>query len=97
MSQTTEQEIYAIIGKHCGEDAGPVVATSNLTDLGIDSLEAIEIIFDIEEHFDVTLPDRDPNFDTGSVQGLVNAVESALAAKAAGAQAPVLATSDPSH
>jgi len=97
MNQTTEQQIYAIIGKHCGEDAGPVMPTSNLTDLGIDSLEAIEIIFDIEEHFDVTLPDRDPNFDTGSVQGLVNAVESALAIKSGDVQAPALATSDPSH
>lgn len=96
MSQSTEQEIYAIIGKHCGDDVGPIVATSNLTDLGIDSLEAIEIIFDIEEHFDVTLPDRDPNFDTGSVQGLVNAVESALATKSANVQVPVLATPDPS-
>lgn len=87
MSESTEQEVHAVIAKHCGEGVGAILPTSTLTDLGIDSLEAIEIIFDIEEHFNVTLPDRDPNFDTGSVQGLVNAVESALAAKVAGTPA----------
>jgi len=46
---------------------------------------------------DVTLPDRDPNFDTGSVQGLVNAVESALAIKSGDVHAPALATPDPAH
>ncbi len=94
MSQTTEQQVYAIIAKHCTDAAGPIAATSNLTDLGIDSLTAIEIIFDIEEQFNVTLPDRDPNFDVGSVQGLVTAVEAALAAKAAAAVAPVLPAPD---
>ena len=95
MSQTTEQQVYAIIGTHCKDAGGQINATSNLTDLGIDSLTAIEIIFDIEEQFNVTLPDRDPNFDIGSVQGLVNAVESALAAKSGAAGAPVAAATAP--
>ena len=96
LSQTTEQQIYAIIGTHCKDAASPISATSNLTDLGIDSLTAIEIIFDIEEQFNVTLPDRDPNFDIGSVQGLVTAVESALATKSGAAGPPVVAAPDPS-
>lgn len=78
MEPTTEQQIFAIIAKHCPDDAPPILPTFNLTDLGIDSLDGIEILFEIEEHFDVTLPERDPNFDTTSVQGLVDAVESAL-------------------
>lgn len=88
MSQATEQEIYAIIARHCGVDAPPILTASNLNDLGIDSLDAIEILFEIEEHFNVTLPDRDPNFDTSSVQGLVDAVESAIASKATGVASP---------
>lgn len=83
MELTTEQQIFAIIAKHCAEGAAPVLATSSLTDLGIDSLDGIEILFEIEEHFDVTLPERDPNFDTSSVQGLLDAVEAALSSKAA--------------
>ena len=88
MSQATEQEIYAIIGKHCGADAPAILPTFNLKDLGIESLDAIEILFEIEEHFDVTLPDRDPNFDIGSVQGLVDAVDATLAIKSSGVQSP---------
>ena len=90
MNQSVEQQIYTIIGKHCDAGVGPILPTSTLTDLGIDSLGAIEIIFDIEEHFNLTLPDRDPNFDTGSVQGLITAVDAALAARVAGTEPAAL-------
>jgi acyl carrier protein len=43
----------------------------------------VQIIFEIEDHFKITLPDRDPNFDTESVKGLVEAVEKLVAEKAA--------------
>ena len=56
---------------------------STLTDLGIDSLEAIEIVFNLEERFKISFPDRDPSFDTGTVRGLVDAVERLLAEQAA--------------
>jgi acyl carrier protein len=57
---------------------------STLADLGIDSLEAIEIVFNLEERFKISFPDRDPSFDTGTVRGLVDAVERLLAGQAAG-------------
>lgn len=83
MSEETEQAIYTIIGKHQPAGAPAILPTSTLKDLGIESLDAIEIIFEIEEQFDVTLPERDPNFDIGSVQGLLDAFDAALAKKAA--------------
>ena len=82
MSEAIEQEIYKIIAGHSSILADAITPDSQLQDLGIDSLTAIEIIFDIEEHFGVTLPDRDPNFDAGSVRGLIDAVEAARQAKA---------------
>ena len=88
MTDSIAPEIYKIIAGHAtsvAEDA--ITPDSKLQDLGVDSLEAIEIIFDIEEHFDIHFPDRDPSFDTGSVRGLIDAVQSALAAKAATAPA----------
>jgi len=55
-----------------------------LKDLGIESLEAIEVIFDIEEHFNITFPDQQgANFDTDTTQSLVDAVQNALDEKAA--------------
>lgn len=82
MSQSTETDILAIIVKHGVTDGAEVTSQSTLKELGLDSLQAIEILFEIEEHFDVTLPDRDPDFDNNSVQGLIDAVDVALQAKA---------------
>jgi acyl carrier protein len=81
MSASVQQQIFDIIAQHGKIDVSQITPESTLKDLNIASLEAIEMIFDIEEHFDITMPDRDPNFDTDSAQGLIDAVETALAAK----------------
>jgi light-regulated signal transduction histidine kinase (bacteriophytochrome) len=44
-----------------------------IKELEIQSLDAVQIIFELEDHFKITLPDRDPQFDTESVKGLVEA------------------------
>ena len=53
-----------------------------MKDLEIQSLDAVQIIFEIEDHFKITMPDRDPQFDTESVKGLVETVERLLAEQA---------------
>lgn len=88
MSDSVQQEIFKIISGHAPEvDSSALTPDSKLQDLGIDSLDAIEIIFDIEEHFDIHLPDKDPNFDTNTMRGLIDAVTSMLAAKSGGTPA----------
>jgi acyl carrier protein len=82
MSESIQEQVFKIIAEHGKVDVERIAPESTLKDLQIASLEAIEIIFDIEEHFDITMPDRDPNFDTDSAGGLVDAVHEALAAKA---------------
>ncbi|AWN14963.1 acyl carrier protein [Salinisphaera sp. LB1] len=83
MSATVQTEILQIIAAHT--DVGPedIGLDATLDDLGIASMEAIEILFDLEEHFDITLPERDPNFDTGTVRGLIDVVTAELAGAAA--------------
>ncbi|CBA16276.1 acyl carrier protein [Xanthomonas albilineans] len=83
MTESIESQIYSIVAKHVDIDLGNLTPDSKLQDLGVKSLEAIEILFDIEEHFDITFQERDPNLDDGSLSKLVQAVEEALAAKAA--------------
>ena len=83
MSEDVRQTVFSIIAKEAGIDEGKVTLDSTLKDLEIPSLDAIQIIFEIEDHFKITLPDRDPNFDTESVKGLIDAVEKLVAAKAA--------------
>lgn len=84
MTDTTQQQVFEIIAKQAKIDVATIKPESTLKDLGIASLEAIEVIFDIEEHFDITFPDQDgANFDSDTAQSLVDAVQQALDAKAA--------------
>ena len=64
MTATVQQQVFAIIAEHGRVDPDTIRPESTLGDLGIASLEAMEIVFDIEEHFDINLPDRDPTTPT---------------------------------
>lgn len=81
---STQQETFEIIAKQAKIDIDTIKVESTLKDLGIASLDAIEVIFDLEEHFDVTLPNEDTDFDNGTVGQLVEAIDRQLAAKQAG-------------
>jgi acyl carrier protein len=83
MSQV-QDAVFGIIAKEANIDVNKITLDSTLKDLEIASLDAVQIIFEIEDHFKITLPDRDPNFDTESVKGLVEAVEKLVAEKPAG-------------
>jgi len=84
MTDTTQQQVFDIIAKQAKIDVAIIKPESTLKDLGIASLEAIELIFDIEEHFNINFPDQQgANFDTDTTQSLVDAVQKALDEKAA--------------
>ena len=85
---SVQETIFDIISKEAGIDIAKISMDSTLKDLEIQSLDAVQIIFEIEDQYKITLPDRDPNFDTESVKGLVEAVERLVAEKQAGAVAP---------
>lgn len=76
-------QVIAIIARQTKLDVATIRTDSTLKDLGVASLDAIEVIFDIEEFFDVTFPDQGTNFDTDTVQHLVDAVIEARRVKAA--------------
>ena len=73
--------VIEIIAKQAKIDLATIKADSTLKDLGVASLDAIEVIFDIEEHFGIDLPNEDTDFETGTVGHLVEAVERQLAQK----------------
>jgi acyl carrier protein len=78
-----QDTVFGIIAKEAGIDIATIKPDSTLKDLNIQSLDAVQIIFEIEDHYKITLPDRDPNFDTDSVKGLIDAVQKLVAEKAA--------------
>jgi acyl carrier protein len=77
-----QQEIFEIIAKQAKIDIATINADSTLKDLGVASLDAIEVIFDIEEHFNINLPNEDTDFEAGTVGHLVEAVQRQIAQKA---------------
>ena len=79
--ENTQDTIFAIIAKEAHIPLEKITLQSTLKDLEIDSLDVVQIIFELEDRFGITLPDKDPAIDTESVSGLVAAVERLLAEK----------------
>ena len=83
MTDSIQQPIFEMIAKQAKVDVATIKPESTLKDLGIASLDAIELIFDIEEHFNINFPDQQgANFDSDTAQSLVDAVHKALEQKA---------------
>ena len=78
---TVQDTVFDIIAKESGVDRNLVTPDATLKDLKIESLDAVQIIFEIEDHFKITMPDHDPNIDSGSLSALVEVVEKLVAAK----------------
>ena len=84
MNESTQQQVFEIIAKQAKIEIATIKPESTLKDLGIESLEAIELIFDIEEHFNINFPDQQgADFDSDTAKSLVDAVQKALDDKAA--------------
>jgi acyl carrier protein len=84
---SVQDTIFDIIAKESGIDRAKITPDATLKDLEIQSLDAVQILFEIEDHFKITMPDRDPNFDTESVKGLIDTVEKLVAAQGSSAPA----------
>jgi len=81
MTANIQQEVMSTIATRARIDVATITPQSTLASLGVASLEAIEIIFEIEETFDITLPEDSTALKTETVQGLIEAVQRALADK----------------
>ena len=49
-------EVIAIIAKRTRVDKSAIELTDRLEDLGLESLDSVEMIFDLEEKFDIDIP-----------------------------------------
>ena len=86
MGDTTEEQVIAIIAEQAMLSPSEVKLDDNPEDMGLDSLALVEIVFSIEEAFDVSVPfnANDPassEFDISSVRKIVDAVKDLIAAK----------------
>ncbi len=78
-------DVIAIIAKKKRVDKPNVELTDRLEDLGLESLDAVEMIFDIEEKFDISIPynanTNNPRTEFDTVGDVVNAIEKLVAEK----------------
>lgn len=80
---STEQAIIAIIAKTCSIEPSRITLDSTLKDLDVHSLDAVQVLFEIEDKFNVSVPEREDQYATGTVRDLIEGVERLLAEKAA--------------
>jgi len=66
--------------------AESVTIDSNFQELGIDSMDAVEILFALETEFEISIPDEDAH-SVRTIRQMCEGVERLVAAKSAGAQA----------
>lgn len=59
-----------------------LTATTTLENLGIDSLDIIEFMFDIENEFNIRIPDRE--FKVTTIQDMVDALDRFVSEQAVG-------------
>jgi acyl carrier protein len=76
-------DVTAIIAKKARVEASKIELSDRLEDLGLESLDAVELIFDLEEKFDIQIPynANDPNFEFDTVGEVVSAIERVIGKK----------------
>jgi len=56
MTDEISKNVYAILKKHAKTLPGEITDNTVLEEIGLESLEIVECVFDLEEAFDITIP-----------------------------------------
>ena len=86
MSEELTQRVLKAIATSKRIPLEQVTIDSEFLQLGIDSMDAVEILFALENEFDISIPDDDVR-NVRNVRQMVEGVEKLVAAKTAGAAA----------
>ena len=82
---SVEQDVIAIIKKKIRIERSEIGKDDKLQDLGLESLDALELVFDIEEKFNIEIPVNANDANIGGFQtvgDVVREVEKLVAKKA---------------
>jgi acyl carrier protein len=80
MTQSVEEIVVGLISRQKGLDPAAVTPNAELTGLGMTSLDAITLAYELEEAFGVDIPNADID-KLRTVQDLVDGLERLIAAK----------------
>ena len=82
MSDELAQRVLRVIASSKRIPPETVTIDSEFQQLGIDSMDAVEILFALENEFDITIPDEEAR-SVRNVRQMCEGVEKLVAAKAA--------------
>ncbi len=80
--KSTEQVIFDIIARICSIPHERITPDATLKALDVHSLDVVQIVFEIEDHFDISVPERDDRYAAGTLRELIAGVERLVSAKA---------------
>ena len=83
-----ETKIRDIIAREAKLDPAIIQPDSTIKDLGIESIDLVQIMFQIEESFDIYLAEEEVGLDVQNVGQVIDAVRRLVAEKAATAAPP---------
>ena len=72
MSDSIDNEVFDILARHTKQEREKIEPDTPLDNIGVDSLIMVEIIYDLEERYDISIPDPDfignqnPQFKTAA-------------------------------
>lgn len=69
----TFEKVRAILAEHIGEDEDTITMESAIKELGIDSLDTVEILMDIEDEFGVEIKPEEIGETVGDLVKLIEA------------------------
>lgn len=78
---STLEELKQLIHTSFGIDPETLKSDAPLSDYGLDSLSLAELLFAVEEHFDLSFPDN--RLDIKTLDGLSSLIDELRLAKAA--------------
>ncbi len=79
----TLTRLLAILKKEYKTDTSQFSAQTTLADTGLDSLSLTDLMFEIEDVFEIKLDDLSPDQMPKELAGLVNLIDQQIATKAA--------------
>jgi acyl carrier protein len=87
------KELQDLIQKKYGLDAAAVDANTSMRSSGVDSLALVEFLFEVEDHYGISVPEEHSGIDTlAELAAVVDQLVAAKAAKAAGGEPAQAAT-----
>ena len=81
---SSEQDVFEIVAKQAKTDAAALTRATKLADLNLQSIDVVELVFAIEEKFDIEIPYSPSDQNTAgisfqSVGEIVDAVDKLIA------------------